>query len=57
MEKSQQAHCFRFEKKRIHSLTMEKLIASSDPSPFPALSQIEVYGTEVIAENEEYHET
>ncbi len=57
MEKSEQPHRLTFEKKRIHSLTMEKLIASSDPSPFPALSQIEVYGTEVIDENEEYHET
>lgn len=46
MEKSQQAHHLTFEKKKIHSLTMKQLLPSSDPSPFPALSQIEVYGTE-----------
>lgn len=31
--------------KIITSLTLKELIKSDDPSPFPALTQIEVYGT------------
>ena len=38
---------FTFEKKKITWLKVSKLIASSEPSPFPALTQIEVYGTDL----------
>ncbi len=34
------------EKKRIRYLTLGRLIKADDPSPFPALTQIEVYGRE-----------
>lgn len=37
---------FTFEPKTITSLEISHLIKADDPSPFPALSQIEVYGTE-----------
>ena len=35
-----------FEKKRIRWLKLGELIKADDPSPFPALTQLEVYGTE-----------
>lgn len=44
MEKSSKPHICEFEKKTIEWLKVEKLIKSDDPSLFPALSQIEVYG-------------
>ncbi len=34
------------EKKNISWIRLKDLIKSEDPSPFPALTQIEVYGTE-----------
>lgn len=34
-------------KKIINFITMDKLIKADDESPFPALTQIEVYGTEI----------
>lgn len=37
-----------FEKKRVSWLTVDKLIKADYLSPFPALTQIEVYGTETI---------
>ena len=46
MEKSDRGHVCSFEKKKISWLTLDKLIKADDPSPFPALTQIEVYGTE-----------
>lgn len=46
MEKSIKPHVFTFEKKKITWIRMEKMIKADDPSPFPALTQIEVYGTE-----------
>lgn len=46
MEKSALPHVCTFEKKKVSYLTMDRLIQADDPSPFPALSQIEVYGTE-----------
>lgn len=47
MEKSDQPHTFAVEPRVITRLTLSDLIADeADPSPFPALSQIEVYGTE-----------
>lgn len=44
LEKSSLPHVITFEKKRISSVRLCNLIKSDDPSPFPALSQIEVYG-------------
>lgn len=44
MEKSVKPHVFPIEKKGITWLTLGELIKADDPSPFPALSQIEVYG-------------
>ena len=37
---------FTFPEKRISSLVLDRLIKSDDPSPFPALIQLEVYGKE-----------
>lgn len=44
MEKSSRAHILTFEPKRITWVRLSNLIKADDPSPFPALSQIEVYG-------------
>lgn len=46
MKKSRLPHEIRFEGKTITWLEMHDMKKSSDPSPFPALTQIEVYGTE-----------
>lgn len=46
LEKSDRAHIIEFPKKEIEWLTFGDLIKADDPSPFPALSQIEVYGVE-----------
>ncbi len=48
MEKSELPHVCTFEKKRISWLTLDRLIKADDESPFPALTQIEVYGREVF---------
>ena len=45
LEKSTRAHSLTFSAREITSLTFCRLIKADDPSPFPALSQIEVYGT------------
>ena len=45
LEKSSRPHVLTFEKKRITWVRLSNLIKADDPSPFPALSQIEVYGT------------
>ena len=37
---------FTFSEKMISSLVLDRLIKSDDPSPFPALIQLEVYGRE-----------
>ena len=47
LEKSRYAHIITFEEKEIAWLTLHDLIKADDPSPFPALTQIEVYGKEV----------
>lgn len=44
MEKSSLAHVMEFEKKQISWVKISNLIKADDPSPFPALSQMEVYG-------------
>lgn len=46
MTKTEKAQEFVFEEKTITWLEYGKLIKSEEPSPFPALSQIEVYGME-----------
>ncbi|MCR5219137.1 discoidin domain-containing protein [Treponema sp.] len=45
-EKRGDAQSFRFPAKEVTSLKLHSLIKADDPSPFPALTQIEVYGTE-----------
>lgn len=44
MQKSTKGHVFTFEPKEIDSLTIHDLIKADDPSPFPALTQIDVFG-------------
>ncbi len=39
-------HVFKITRKGITKLSLSNLIKADDPSPFPALTQIEVYGTE-----------
>ena len=46
MTKSEKPHEIKFEEKCISWLEMHDMKKSEEPSPFPALSQIEVYGTE-----------
>lgn len=45
LEKSRFGHVIEFDKKKITWLELGRLIKADDPSPFPALSQIEVFGT------------
>lgn len=45
LEKTSLPHVLKMERKRITWVKLSNLIKSEDPSPFPALSQIEVYGT------------
>ncbi|HWT76059.1 MAG TPA: carbohydrate-binding protein [Mobilitalea sp.] len=47
MNKSSLPHEFTFERKEIRWVEMSHLIKSPEESPFPALTQIEVYGTEI----------
>lgn len=51
MEKSSGAHEFTFEPKKIKWLELCELEKAEDASPFPALTQIEVYGFDVVDEN------
>lgn len=44
--KTEEGQEFLFDKKKISWLEISHLIPSGEPSPFPALAQIEVYGTE-----------
>lgn len=44
LEKSRFAHVLEIEKRQITWVEIGKLIKADDPSPFPALSQMEVYG-------------
>ncbi|MCR5824589.1 MAG: carbohydrate-binding protein [Lachnospiraceae bacterium] len=39
-------HVFKIVRKGITSVSLDGLVKADDPSPFPALTQIEVYGTE-----------
>lgn len=46
-EKTGNGQEFTFEKKKITWLEFSKMIQSEEPSPFPALTQLEVYGTDL----------
>ncbi len=48
MEKSSRAHIFTFAEKEITWVELSHLIKAQDDSPFPALSQMEVYGRTVM---------
>ncbi|MCI9336324.1 MAG: carbohydrate-binding protein [Lachnospiraceae bacterium] len=48
LEKSLRGHVLTFPEKEITWIELCNLIKADDPSPFPALSQIEVYGTNVL---------
>lgn len=47
LKKSDKAHVIIFKEKTISCVKLSNLIKSEDPSPFPALSQLEVYGRDV----------
>ena len=47
-KKVQKPHIFNINKKNIEWLTLGDLIKADDPSPFPALTQIEVYGIPAV---------
>ncbi len=49
-KKCGEPHIFPIRKTGITSLTLKDLIKADDPSPFPALTQIEVYGLEAKEE-------
>lgn len=51
MEKSVKPHQFCIQKKHITWMKLCKLIKADDPSPFPALSQMEVYGVNSSQDN------
>ena len=46
MEKSIKPHTFNIKKSGITCIRLSKLVKADDPSPFPALTQMEVYGNE-----------
>jgi len=46
LEKTGEAQCKRFEPKTVEWVMLDTLIKADDPSPYPALTQIEFYGTE-----------
>ena len=49
LEKSTEGHVLTFSEKEVTWIELCNLIKAEDPSPFPALSQIEVYGRNVQA--------
>lgn len=51
LEKTEQGQPFSFEKKTVTWLQLENLIKSDEPSPFPALTQVEVFGWEENKDN------
>lgn len=52
LEKSSRAQVFTFPPKETTGVTLCNLIKADDPSPFPALTQIEVYGRVVVQRGE-----
>lgn len=53
MQKSDRPHMFAIQKNGITWMRLGNLIKADDPSPFPALTQLEVYGTEHRTEGEQ----
>lgn len=51
MEKSALPHEVEFLSRQVSWLEMNHMVKSEEPSPFPALTQIEVYGREVVSES------
>lgn len=49
-KKTDQGQEITFPKKRISWLMLEHLVKSDEPSPFPALSQIQVFGRDILKE-------
>lgn len=47
LQKSDRPHEIVFEEKTVTELTFCELVKAEDPSPFPALTQIEVYGRDI----------
>lgn len=47
MKKSSLPHSIKFEPKKIEWVKLSHLIKADDPSPFPALTQIQVYGKDI----------
>lgn len=48
LEKTLEMQSFSMEKKGIRSLTLQNLVKSGEPSPFPALSLLEAYGKDSL---------
>lgn len=48
LEKSCLPHQIPFREKQIEWVELSRLVKSDDPSPFPALTQIEVYGRDIV---------
>lgn len=48
LEKKAEPHVLPVSRQGITWVRLEKMIKADDPSPFPALTQIEVYGTESV---------
>lgn len=47
LQKTAKAQVIQMPERRIEWIQLERLIKADDPSPFPALAQLEVYGTEL----------
>ena len=47
LEKNRFGQELRFESKYITWVKLEKLVKADDPSPFPALTQLEIYGVDI----------
>ena len=52
MDKSDKPHSFAISRKGISWMRLSHLIKADDPSPFPALTQIEAWGHECIEDGE-----
>lgn len=52
LQKSELPHILPLERRRVTGLTLCKLLKADDPSPFPALTQIEVYGIDLEVRDE-----
>lgn len=52
LQKSELPHVLPIEPRRVTGLTLCKLLKADDPSPFPALTQIEVYGRDLEVQDE-----